>query len=153
MSIRIEKYTKENIQDVLEFERKLRRQEPDTYFWDIDENYIRNVEKSFENKNMKNSAISLLAYRDDSVIGRIDASLINTHFDGTVYNAYLDWICVIKEERHQGIAQMLMNELKSTLKEKKIETLIALTAANEDASKFYDAIEEKEIYQGIMIKI
>lgn len=36
MSIKIEKYTKEFIEDVVDFEKELRLQEPNTYYWDID---------------------------------------------------------------------------------------------------------------------
>lgn len=36
--------------------------------------------------------------------GGIDASLIASRFDGSK-KAYLEWICVIKSSRHQGVAQ------------------------------------------------
>ena len=49
-------------------------------------------------------SISLLAYDDKKVVGRIDSTMIASHFDGSK-KAYLDWICVIKSYRHQGIAQ------------------------------------------------
>ena len=116
MSIKIEKYTKEHIEAVVSFEKELRRQEPNTYYWDIDEQYISNIKSSFEDSRFTDTAISLLAYQDDRVIGRIDASIVYTHFDGTVYEAYLNWICVLKEERHKGVAQLLLHSLKSVLK-------------------------------------
>ena len=153
MSIKIEKYTKERIDDVIDFEKELRVQEPNTYFWNIDDNYIENVKRSFDDGRFNESAISLLAYQEKKVVGRIDASVIYTHFDGTVYDAYLNWICVLKEERHKGVAQALLQALKEVLKAKNIETLIILTAGNEEATKFYDACENMEFCRGAMLKI
>lgn len=153
MSIKIEKYTKERIDDVIDFERELRVQEPNTYFWNIDDNYIENVKRSFDDGRFNESAISLLAYQEKKVVGRIDASVVYTHFDGTVYDAYLNWICVLKEERHKGVAQALLQALKEVLKTKNIETLIILTAGNEEATRFYDACENMEFCHGAMLKI
>jgi len=92
------------------------------------------VENGYENRK-----IYKRAYKNDKVIGRIDASIVFTHFDGTVYEAYLNWICVLREERHNGVAQLLLQSLKVVLKEKNIDTLVILTAGNEEAIKFYDA--------------
>ena len=151
--MRIEKYTKEHMEAVLDFERELRRQEPDTYYWEIDEEYINNAKNSFSDERFTNSAVSLLAYKNDKVIGRIDASIVFTHFDGTVYEAYLNWICVLKEERHNGVAQLLLQSLKDVLKEKNIDTLVILTAGNDEATKFYDTCENIEFCRGAMVRI
>lgn len=75
------------------------------------------------------------------MVGRIDCSLIVSHFDGSK-KAYLDWICVIKSYRHQGIAQKLLVALKEALKKQQVDTLIALTAANEEAQRFYKSIPD-----------
>jgi len=153
MSIEIKRFTKELIMDVVVFEKELRYQEPDTYYWAIDDAYIHNIKKSFEDERFAESAISLLAYQSGRVVGRIDAALMYTHFDGTVYDAYLNWICVLKEARHKGIAQQLLQALKDMLKERNIETLIILTAGNEEATRFYDACEDMEFCRGAMLKI
>ena len=79
--------------------------------------------------------------------------MIKSHFDGST-KAYLDWICVIKSYRHQGVAQALLNELRRQLKERQINTLIALTASNEEAQKFYKSIPDSEMKDiGIWIAI
>lgn len=70
---------------------------------EIDEKYIDSVKKSFDDPAFDHS-LSLLAYVDDKVVGRIDSSIIANHFDGSK-KAYLDWICVIKSYRHSGVAQ------------------------------------------------
>lgn len=97
--IEIKHYTKDQIPDVLQFERDLRSEEN---FWglEIDEKYIVDVTASFENPAFAN-CLSLLAYMDGKVADRIDSTKICSHFDGSA-KAYLDWICVIKSCRHKG---------------------------------------------------
>jgi len=111
------------------------------------------VEKSFENERFQN-AVSLLAYADEKVVGRIDSSLICSHFDGSV-KAYLDWICVLKSQRHKGTAQALMSALRKILKEEYgANTLIGLIAANPEAQKFYRSLENALIRdEGIWIDL
>lgn len=139
MEIKIREYTRENIDDVLDFERRLRSEE-NFWGWEIDGEYIESVKKSFEDKAF-DSSISLLAYVENKVVGRIDSAVIASRFDGSK-KAYLDWICVIKSYRHKGVAQKLLAGLRGVLKEKKIATLIALTAENEEAQRFYKSIPD-----------
>ena len=147
----IKRYTKDLIDDVLDFERMLRCEE-DVWGWEIDDEYIQNVEKSFDSSSF-DSSISLLAYVDGIVVGRIDCSMIYSHFDGSV-KAYLDWICVVKSYRHNGIAQALMCSLREILKERGITTLIGLIASNDDAQRFYRSLPNSIIRdEGIWIDI
>ncbi|MDE6660391.1 MAG: GNAT family N-acetyltransferase [Anaeroplasmataceae bacterium] len=137
MNLQIKRYTKDKIQDVLDFEKRLREEE-NFWGWEINDSYIEAVKKSFEDSAFKDS-ISLLAYDGNIVIGRIDSTLIASHFDGSK-KAYLDWICVIKSYRHQGVAQRMLEALRELLKNENIDTLIALTAANDEAQSFYKNI-------------
>ena len=151
MNLTITPYTKDKIPDAVDFENRLREEE-DFWGWEIDEAYVKSVEKSFEDSTFDN-AISLLAYDNERVVGRIDSTLIASRFDGSK-KAYLDWICVIKSYRHNGVAQRLLSELKEILKSKDIDTLIALTAANEEAQSFYKSIPDSEMHDiGIWISI
>lgn len=142
MNLQIKRYTKDKIADVVDFENRLRDEE-NFWGWEIDNSYIPAVEKSFDDSAFDNS-ISLLAYDGNAVVGRIDSTMIASHFDGS-QKAYLDWICVIKSYRHQGIAQKMLETLQEILKYKKIKTLIALTAANEEAQNFYKHIPNSEM--------
>ena len=142
MNLEIKRYTKDKIPDVVDFENRL-RQEEDFWGWEINDAYIQSVEKSFEDSAFADS-ISLLAYVDGKVVGRIDSTMIASHFDGSK-KAYLDWICVIKSYRHQGVAQRLLERLREILKENHIDTLIALTAANEEAQRFYKSIPNSQM--------
>ena len=144
-------YTKELIPDVLQFEHDLRAEE-NFWGWEIDEKYIADVTASFDNSAFANS-LSLLAYMDGKVVGRIDSTKICSHFDGST-KAYLDWICVIKSYRHKGVAQGLMTALCKELKEQGVDTLIGLIASNEDAQRFYRNLPNAEIKdEGIWIDL
>ena len=151
MELEIQTYTKNRIPDVLDFERRLREEE-NFWGWAIDQAYISAVERSFEDRSFDDS-ISLLAYEDGAVVGRIDVSLIASRFDGSK-KAYLDWICVIKSSRHQGVAQRLLESMRQILKGRHIDTLIALTAANEEAQRFYKSVPDSVMRDvGIWIDI
>lgn len=151
VKIEIKPYTIERIGDVVLFEKALRREE-DGWGWEIDEAYLEQVKRSFLDDSFRDS-ISLLAYAGSDVVGRIDASMIKSHFDGST-KAYLDWICVVKSHRHNGVAQLLLEGLRNRLKARGIETLIALTAANEEAQRFYRAVPDSEMRDvGIWIDI
>lgn len=151
MNLKIKRYTKDKIPDVLDFEKRLREEE-NFWGWEIDDKYIQAIERSFYDDAFKNS-ISLLAYDGNMVIGRIDSTMIASHFDGSK-KAYLDWICVIKSYRHRGVAQQMLKALREILKNKKIDTLIALTASNREAQNFYKNIPNSEMRDiGIWIDI
>ena len=151
MEIIIKKYTKDKIDDVIQFELDLRKEE-NFWGWEINDDYIKSVKNSFENE-VFNHSISLLAYVDNKVVGRIDSSMIASHFDGSI-KAYLDWICVIKSYRHYGVAQSLMNELRKQLKSEGVDTLVALIASNDEAQRFYRSLENSEIRdEGIWIDL
>lgn len=146
----IKRFTKNEINDVIAFELNLRKEE-DFWGWEIDDQYIENVKKSFHDPKFSNS-ISLLAYMDEKVVGRIDSVLICSHFDGST-KAYLDWICVLKSFRHLGVAQGLLQALRRRLREEyHVDTLIALMASNDEAQRFYRSIENALIRdEGIWI--
>lgn len=147
----IKPYTKERVPDVLQFERDLRSEE-NFWGWAIDETYIADVTASFENPAFANS-LSLLAYLDGKVVGRIDSTKIRSHFDGST-KAYLDWICVIKSYRHRGVAQNLMTALRKKLKAQGVDTLIGLIASNDDAQRFYRSLPNAQIKdEGIWIDL
>lgn len=135
----------------MNFERDLRTEE-NFWGWEIDEKYIADVRESFENPAFADS-LSLLAYVDGKVVGRIDSTRICSHFDGST-KAYLDWICVIKSCRHKGVAQALMQTPCRELKEQGVDTLIGLIASNEDAQRFYRSLPNARIRdEGIWIDL
>ena len=149
----IKKFEKEDIRKVIAFEQELRKQEPDTYYWEPDEAYARQLEQSFDDPRF-NTALSFIALKDGRVIGRIDASLITSRSDASCFSAYLDWICVLKSERHHQVAQALLRALKDECRARGAGLLIALMANNEEAQRFYRNVEDASIHDtGIWIEI
>ena len=149
----IKKFEKEDIRKVIAFEQELRKQEPDTYYWEPDEAYARQLEQSFDDPRF-NTALSFIALKGGRVIGRIDASLIASRSDASCFSAYLDWICVLKSERHNQVAQALLRALKAECRARGAGLLIALMANNEEARRFYRNVEDASIHDtGIWIDI
>ena len=151
--MKIVEFIKEYINKVIEFERNLRIEEPNTYFWDIDEKYLNSLNESF-NDSKFNTSLTYLALIDENVVGRIDASLSITRNDPNVSSCYLDWICVLKSKRHQKVAQTLLNALKQKLKEMNVTQLVALMAENEESKRFYESLDNVNIQdKGVWINI
>ena len=149
----IKKFEKADIKKVIAFEWELRKQEPDTYYWNPDEIYEKQLEQSFSDPRFDN-ALSFIALRDDRVIGRIDASLISSRSDASCFSAYLDWICVLKSERHHQVAQSLLQTLRNECRKNNVGILIALMAENDEAQRFYKKVKDAAIHDtGIWINI
>ena len=149
----ITKFEKEDIRKVIAFEQELRKQEPDTYYWEPDATYRKLLKQSFDDERFR-TALSFIALKDEHVIGRIDASLISSRSDASCFSVYMDWICVLKSERHHKVAQALLNALREKCKEQGAGVLIALMADNDEAQRFYKSVENASMHDtGIWISI
>ncbi len=141
----IQRFEKDDVPKVIAFEEELRKQEPDTYYWEPDDAYQRQLEASFDDPRF-NTSMSFVAVKDNRVIGRIDASVLASRSDASCCSAYLDWICVLKSERHHRVAQELLKALRTECKARGVGLLIALMANNEEAQRFYKSIENASIH-------
>ena len=151
--LEIKALEKSDVGKVIAFERELRKQEPDTYYWEPDEAYEQQLARSFDDSRF-NTAISFIALKDGKVIGRIDASVIASRSDASCFGVYLDWICALKSERHEGVAQALLDALRAECKKRGAGLLIALMANNNEAQRFYQSVENASIHDtGIWIDI
>ena len=150
---KIKEFEKDDIDRVITFEHELREQEPDTYYWEPDAAYRKLLEQSFDDERFR-TALSFIAVKEERVIGRIDASLISSRSDASCYSAYMDWICVLKSERHHKVGQALLNTLREECKRQGVGVLIALMANNDEAQSFYKSVEDASIHDtGIWIDI
>ncbi|MEA4812204.1 MAG: GNAT family N-acetyltransferase [Anaerolineaceae bacterium] len=141
-TLQIVRLNEVNFPDLIAFEQVLRTEE-DFWNWKIGTEYQKAVLASFKDPAFADS-FSFLAYDEGVVVGRLDGSLLCSHFDGKK-KAYLDWICVRKTYRHQGVAQALLRQYIRELHLKGIEQLIAIIAHNEEALRFYHSIENAKI--------
>ena len=151
--LEIKALEKSDVGKLIAFERELRKEEPDTYYWEPDEAYEKQLMQSFDDPRF-NTAISFIAMKDGRVIGRIDASAIASRSDASCFGVYLDWICVLESERHQGVARALLEALRSECKKRGAGLLIALMANNDEAQRFYKSVENASIHDtGIWIDL
>ena len=149
----IKEFKMDDIDRVIAFEYELRKQEPDTYYWEPDATYRKQLEQSFDDERFR-TALSFIAVKEDKVIGSIDASLISSRSDASCFSAYMDWICVLKSERHHKVAQALLDALREKCKEQGVGVLIALMANNNEAQSFYKSVENASMHDtGIWIEI
>ncbi|MBR3343964.1 MAG: GNAT family N-acetyltransferase [Solobacterium sp.] len=149
----IKEFKMDDIDRVIAFEYELRKQEPDTYYWEPDATYRKQLEQSFDDERFR-TALAFIAVKEDKVIGRIDASLISSRSDASCFSAYMDWICVLKSERHHKVAQALLDALREKCKEQGVGVLIALMANNDEAQSFYKNVENASMHDtGIWIEI
>ena len=125
---------------LFDFEHRLSEEEPGYYLWTEAADYQEKVRASFTNCRFKNALSFVAVTGNGEIVGRVDASLIPTHFDGSV-KCYLDWICVLKSWRHKGVAQAMMDMLRNELKSRGIDTLVGLIAANDEAQRFYRSMQ------------
>lgn len=135
----IEKLTEAMLPALFEFERCLNEEEPGYYLWTEEPGYQQKVHASFADRRFENALSFAAVTEAGEIVGRIDASLIPTHFDGSM-KCYLDWLCVLKSWRHKGVAKALMNALRRELAAQGIDTLVGLIAANDEAQRFYRSL-------------
>lgn len=149
--VQIEKLTQNELPALFAFERRLSLEEPGFYSWMEEPGYQEKVKASFADGKYANALSFIAKNASGDIVGRIDASLLPTHFDGTI-KGYLDWICVLKSWRHKGVAQALMEALRCELHERGTDTLVGLIAANEEAQRFYRSMKDAVIRdEGIWI--
>ena len=94
---------------------------------------------------------SILAVQDGQVVGRIEY-----HFYGCLQDgyrmAYVDWLYVLKEYRHRGIAQGLFREFEKNCRENGIDQYYLIRAENPDADRFYTSFQNAELSRAPMLR-
>ena len=78
------------------------------------------------------------------VIGRIEYHFYGCMQDGCKM-AYVDWVYVLPEFRHRGVARQLFKEFESDCKQNGIDQYYLIRAENPDADKFYHSFEKAEL--------
>ena len=87
---------------------------------------------------------SILAIDGESIVGRIEFHFYGCMQDG-YRMAYVDWIYVLKNYRHRGIAQALFQEFEKECDKHRINQYYLITAENAEADRFYKAFQGTEI--------
>lgn len=87
---------------------------------------------------------SILAMENGLVTGRIEYHFYGCMQDG-YRMAYVDWVYVLKEYRHRGIAQQLFRELERDCAENQIFQYYLIRATNREADSFYSHFPDAEL--------
>lgn len=134
--MKVEFLCEDNIDKLVDFELEARITEPDVFLGDFNgKEYKSKISKSLIEKEFINTKV-LLAYEDDKVIGRIDLMILASLMDGGK-RGYVDWIYVLKEYRHNKVAQELFKSAEKYLKEIGVNDYFLIVARNKEAQDFY----------------
>ena len=94
---------------------------------------------------------SIMAFDGENVVGRIEY-----HFYGCLQDgyrmAYVDWVYVLPQYRHQGIAQQLFTEFEKDCNAKQVNQYYLIRATNPSADKFYHSFENAELEEEPMLR-
>lgn len=141
MSMRFELLSTSNVELYIRYLEKAFLKEPDMMLVErIDETAIKErlCNPFYQSKK------SILAIENNEVVGRIEY-----HFYGCLQDgyrmAYVDWVYVLPENRHQGIAQRLFGEFEKDCQKNSIDQYYLFRATNPGADKFYRSFEKADI--------
>jgi len=138
--------TSENIDMLIKFEQEARISEPDVFLGGFDVDEFKEETLAALKNPVFNSSRCMLCNTDKAqTIGRIDFSIVSSFSFGGNLQVYVDWIYVIKEFRHKGIAQLLFSKMEAYIKDMGIFEYFLLTAENSEAQSFYHSVESAEI--------
>lgn len=137
-----------NVDDYIAYLKTAMREEPDMMTAEkVDEQGIRNrVSDPFFNRTT-----SILAKENGKVVGRIEY-----HFYGCIQNgykmAYVDWVYVLRDYRHRGIARALFSEFEKDCMKNDINQYYLIRAKNEYANRFYEKFENAELSETPLLR-
>lgn len=128
-----EKLSSENVKEYIDYLKIAMSEEPELMTADgVDEDGI----KSRTQDPFFMKTTSVLAKENGKVVGRIEYHFYGCMQCGTRM-AYVDWVFVLKEYRHRGIAQKLFAEFEKDCRQNNIDQYYLIRATNDDADRFY----------------
>ena len=138
----------DNVKQYIEYLKIAMTKEPEMMTTDIvdEEGVLKRVRDPFYMKTT-----SVLAIENGRVVGRIEYHFYGCMQDG-YRMAYVDWVYVLPEYRHQGIAQGLFGELEKDCKAKGINQYYLIRATNHDADRFYHAFAEASLSEAPLLR-
>jgi len=137
--------TLENIELLVEFEQQARETEPDIFMEGFDAaQFHKDTEAALRNPQFS-PARCLMCVDNDKIIGRLDFSIISSFSFGGNLQVYVDWVYVLKEHRHQGVAQFLFSQMEEMLTGMGIGEYFLHMAENDEAVRFYNSVDGAEI--------
>ena len=146
--MRIEKLNPENVEQYLEYLKTAFDEEPEQMTAErIDEAGIRDRVADPFYAGTK----SLLAFEEDRVAGRLEYHFYGCLQDGARM-AYVDWVYVLKEYRHKGIAQGLFREFEAECRKNEINQYYLIRSVKPEADRFYHGFEGAELSEAPLLR-
>ena len=134
-----ERLNEQNVEQYIAYLKLAMQQEPDMMtVEEIDEEGIRTrLRDSFYEKST-----SILAMENNQVAGRIEYHRM----------AYVNWVYVLPEYRHSGIARKLFAEFEKDCEKHEIHQYYLIRATNENADRFYKKFEGVQLDEEPMLR-
>ena len=137
----------ENVDILVKLEQDARMSEPDIFIEDFDAaKFKEGTEKALQNPLFAPARCMMCVNDEGRAVGRVDFSIVPSFsFGGGNLQAYVDWVYVLKEYRHRGVAQMLFTQMACYIKDISVSEYFLIMAENSEAQSFYRSIEGAEI--------
>ena len=139
--MKIQILTTKNIDLLIGLEQDARISEPEIFTEAFDTDKVRQTTSTALANPDFTSARCIMCINDtDRAVGRIDFAILPSFSFGGNVQAYVDWVYVLKEYRHKGIAQFLFTQMGEYLKGLGIHEYFLHMANNSDAQRFYRSL-------------
>ena len=136
----------ENLDTLIDFEKKARVTESEIFLDNFDEKKFRDATLNALLNPYYSSARCLMCIdTNKNALGRLDFSILSSFAFGGDLRVYVDWVYVLKEYRHKGIAQFLFKKMEEYLTSLGINEYFLIAAENEEAQNFYRNLENAKI--------
>jgi GNAT superfamily N-acetyltransferase len=152
MILVIKPLNNENVNDFVNFVYYARETESEVFFnKQINKVLFAKETRERMMNNLFYPTKTLLAYENERVIGRIEYHFYGCYMDGYKM-AYVDWIYVLKEKRHLGVAKTLFRAFEEDCKKHRINQYFLIRATNSEAVKFYDSFSDVETKMELILR-
>lgn len=142
-----------HIDMLVQFEQEARITEPDIFIDGFDACELKQqLESAIKNPAFASAHCMICVNSDEKILGRIDFSVISSFAFGGNTQIYIDWIYVLKEFRHIGVAQLLFSKMEEHIKSIGMDEYFLLTAENSEAQKFYHSVEGAVVYNAEILR-
>ena len=136
----------ENINMLVKLEEDARASEPDIFLEGFNPCEFRaKTEKALQNPVFASARCMMCVNEESRAVGVIDFAIVPSFSFGGNLQVYVDWVFVLKEFRHQGIAQFLFAQMAAYIKAMGIDEYFLLMAENSEAQSFYRSIKGADI--------
>ena len=152
--MQIQLLTPNNIDLLVNLEQDARATEPDIWLESFDAQIFKQqTTTALENSLYTHAKCMMCINSEGRAVGRLDFSIASSFAFGGSTQAYVDWVYVLKDFRHTGVAQLLFSHMEAHLKALGITEYFLIAADNSEAQSFYRSIKNAEITQsGILRK-